>query len=358
VVPLIKQAFDEAKDHGQAENVAFALYAYINDIVAKMDLKTTAESVMEANVDNLSIVDDGENHGRTLAEFLNDTDNHGRTLAEFLNDTDNHGRNLAELLDDDENRGRILAELLGENSNKTELEKKIDKIKKDLKEINVDLTKALAVKVVEQWRERFFRQLATKPIKILKNNKETYTVMSPEEVVQTTNFFYNKIFGTEGMTQVVGVINAYNKVDIGCDEALVQRARNLASDRNRPRAFRTLIGGFGDCINYQSKESIALRAFNANNALFKFTVQYNYMVNQAKAGNEMIINEFRRVDIKKGKGHSFAGQVQEYLRAALQLKPESTSVNNVLQQGSIVQKMVQRFGRGVLVMMPQYVGRE
>ena len=231
-----------------------------------------------------------------------------------------------------------------------------DVLEANLRQLVLPMTEQIDTQALAKMRRRFCSRVQDLKMTILKDRtrQQQHDVeFTPKEVAQIANFFFSNMLGVQALKRLSNLVQFYSLE--GEDRGLSSRARLLAEDSKTPQMLRAYYNHLHKATD-QIDENRELKYVRHTLRQLDFLKEHKRLKLLAQRMDPELAAVLRDLGYTTRRGVSLVTCLLDALSSSLGIP--KTSISNLVHNHTAVEKLVERFGEGVILLLPPVAGRQ
>jgi hypothetical protein len=237
-----------------------------------------------------------------------------------------------------------------------------EKSAQEVLEANLDplvlpMTDQIDTQTLAKMRSRFCSRVQALEMTISKDRKQMrHVTFTPIEVAQITNFFFSDMLGVKALKRLSDLVKFYaEEGEDDVNQGLSSRARILADDCNTPQILRAYYDHLHKATDHV-KQNPVLKQVHHNLRQLDFLQEHRRLKSLAQQKDPQLAATLKDLGYTITRGAPMLSCLLDLLSKSLAIP--KTSISNIIQSFTGVEKLVELFGEGVILLLPPCTGRQ
>ena len=220
-----------------------------------------------------------------------------------------------------------------------------------LHQLVLPLTDQIDAQALAKMRRRFFSRVQDLKTNISTDRTQQPEVMfTPKEVVQITNYFFSDMLGVKALKRLSKLAQYYSGQE---DTSLSLRARLLAEDSNTPHMLRAYYNQLHKATEHIGENQV-FRYVQLNLRLLDFLKEHKHLKLLAQQKDPHLTAVLKDLGYTTRRGVTTLTCLLKALSTSLVLS--KTDLSEFIHDYAGLEKLVELFGKGVILLLPTGIG--
>ena len=217
-----------------------------------------------------------------------------------------------------------------------------------LDKLVLPMTNQIDIQALAKMRRRFCSCVQDLRMTITKESKQQHQVMfTLKEVAQIASLFFSDMLGLEALWRLSGLVQSYSGEEE--DKGLLSRARVLAEDTNTPHLLRAYYNHLHKATDHIDENRI-IRHVQHTLRQLDFLKEHKRLMSLAQTKNPHLTAVLRDLGYTTPQRVSLVTCLLDALSSSLGVS--KIYISNIVQAHTSVEKLVELFGEGVILLLP------
>jgi hypothetical protein len=228
-------------------------------------------------------------------------------------------------------------------------------VESHLDKLVLSMSNQVDINALAQMRSRFCSRIQTLQMTVTKDNKRVEATFGPYEVAEITNFFFSDMLGVKALKRLSDLVHYYSETsDTPFDKHVSSRARWLAEDSKTPEMLRAYYSHLSRATEHDDEHRVFkhLQQVLRHLDLLK---EHNRLKLLAQEKNPDLVEVLKQAGQTTRRGRTLVSCLLDFLSGSL--RTSKTALSNIVQEYSGIEKLVDLFGQGLILLLPPGSGR-